>query len=243
MSADTIGGVSGYIVDVVGTATHYVPASALLAADVVQLEAGKAAQASVAGYADVLVGGDKLAGDSTGLGDGTYKLQVSVDSGALTEIDVTIAAGNNLFSDLLTAIDTGLTNASLAASSSIAGGNVRITSDAVDNSSKIVVAEGSSAGLVAALAAALVITVTLSVPVDGNVRTWLSGQTVARLGTNALTYFVNAIVVYDTKGVKELLDGDTLLADVSGSFVQGELQAVVDKVNAIQRLLNSSHLV
>lgn len=225
MAADTINGVSGYKVDVVGTKTHWIPSTSLLASQVTMLEAGKAAQAAVSGYQVINVGGNKTGGMSTGLANGTYKLKIGVDSAAQVEINVTIAGGFNTYTDLITAIDAGIAGASLACDSALVAGNIKVTSNAVSNASKISMADGATAGLLAAL------TATLNAAVDANVKTWLMGQTL--VGVSAWDVLKSAVLVFNTKGQNELLTGADLV-DAGGSYSQGAQQAIVDVVNALK---------
>jgi hypothetical protein len=223
MAVDVINGVNGFIVDIVGTKTHYVPEVAIsVAADLAAFEAAKAAQASVAGFADIDLGVARAAGDDPVLADGPYKLGVSIDGGAFVDIDIT-ASTTTTYTALIALLDAALTGAT----ASIAGGNLRITSDDLTDASKVVIREGQTIGLLAALTHFE----ELLVPVDGNVLTALAA--VSRIGVPLSVMYADAIEVFDSVGVKELLAGADLPVAV-GSYNATEQQNLIDMVNALK---------
>lgn len=229
MAVDVINGINGYVVDVSGTKTSYVPRVALLDKEVSVFEAGKSAIASLGGSQVINVGGTRLVTQTTGLANGTFKLKVGVDGGAVVEISVVIAGGFNLYSDLITAINAGLTNASLAASSAVVAGNIKVTSNSVGNISKIVLSAGATANLLA-----MTHFVSLLAPVNANLQTYLMGAAHPTYpDIKAWDLMVDMVDVFDTKGSNYLINGANV-ADAGATYSQSQVQVLVDMVNALK---------
>jgi len=224
MAVDTVNGVDGYIVDLVGTETHYVPLDVIDASDIAAFESVKAAQASVAGHADINIGDDKVVGDDPVIADGSYKLQVSVDGADLVDIDITTLTTDS-YTKLIVLLDAALTGAT----ASIVGGNLRITSDDVTNASKIVIAEGTSVGLLAAMTDF----VALDAPVDGSVLVGLAAE--SRINVTLDVMYAEAVEVFDSLGSDELLAGADLVVGVS------TLADTQNLLNAVKAKINDSH--
>lgn len=100
--------------------------------------------------------------DLIGLAADTYKLGVDVDGGGSADKDIVIAGGED-YDDLAALIDTAVAGAVCA----IVNGKIRITSSSAGVESTIVITEGATDGLIAALAAALTEDVDIGTAVDG----------------------------------------------------------------------------
>jgi hypothetical protein len=106
-----------------------------------------------------------LAADIPGL-DGTYQLKVTVDSGTETTINIDITSTDN-WSEIAGKIDTGLSGAGLLAFSALVNNKIRVSSSSIGTSSSVLVAEGDTSGLMAAIDAATGTASTLETAVPG----------------------------------------------------------------------------
>jgi hypothetical protein len=127
----------------------------------VQIEAG---DTDSHGYAEISSTPTSFVGaTASGLLAATYKVNVKVDAGVAADISIVVSGPSMTWAAIVAALSSGLTGAT----ASIVAGNIRITSDTHGSPSTILIAEGTTEGLLAAITAIGTYVTSLETPVDG----------------------------------------------------------------------------
>lgn len=104
------------------------------------------------GYQEMGLTGKTGASDTSLVAATTYNFKMTVDGGTQTNCSITTGAGPTIdYDELITLLTAEMTAQSLLCTWFIWGGDVRCISDSIINPSTILIAEGDTSGLLAAL--------------------------------------------------------------------------------------------